>query len=42
MDGETPDVIKCNTQRRAAAQAELETLTDDRALIDSMLRTLDD
>ena len=42
IDGENPDVIKCNSQSRAAVQAELATLTDDHAWIDSMLCTLDD
>jgi catechol 2,3-dioxygenase-like lactoylglutathione lyase family enzyme len=41
-DGESPDVITCNTQTRAVARAELETLTDDGAWIDSMLKTLKD
>ena len=41
-DGENPDVMTCNTQTRAVARAELETLTDDQAWIDNMLRTLDD
>ena len=41
-DGENPDVMTCNTQTRAVARAELETLTDDGAWIDSMLKTLKD
>ena len=41
-DGENPDVMTCNTQTRAVARAELETLTDDQTWIDNMLRTLDD
>jgi catechol 2,3-dioxygenase-like lactoylglutathione lyase family enzyme len=41
-DGENPDVMTCNTQTRAVARAELETLTDDQTWIDDMLRTLDD
>ena len=41
-DGENPDVMTCNTQIRAVARAELETLTDDGAWIDSMLKTLKD
>ena len=41
-DAETPDVMKCNTQTRAVARAELETLTDDGAWIDSMLKNLKD
>jgi len=41
-DNENPDVMTCNTQTRAVARAELETLTDDQAWIDNMLRTLDD
>jgi catechol 2,3-dioxygenase-like lactoylglutathione lyase family enzyme len=41
-DGENPDVMTCNTQTRSVARAELETLTDDGAWIDSMLKTLKD
>ncbi len=42
VDAETPDVMKCNTQARAVARAEPETLTDDGAWIDSMLKNLKD
>jgi len=41
-DGENPEIMTCNTQTRAVARAELETLTDDQAWIDKMLCTLDD
>jgi catechol 2,3-dioxygenase-like lactoylglutathione lyase family enzyme len=41
-DGENPDVMTCNTQTRSVARAELETLTDDGAWIDSMVRNLKD
>jgi catechol 2,3-dioxygenase-like lactoylglutathione lyase family enzyme len=41
-DGENPEIVTCNTQTRAVARAELETLTDDQAWIDKMLCTLDD
>ena len=41
-DGENPEIMTCNTQTRAVARAELETLTDDQAWIDKMLWTLDD
>lgn len=42
VDGENPEIVTCNTQTRAVARAELETLTDDQVWIDKMLRTLDD
>jgi catechol 2,3-dioxygenase-like lactoylglutathione lyase family enzyme len=41
-DGENPEIMTRNTQTRAVARAELETLTDDQAWIDKMLCTLDD
>jgi len=41
-DGENPEIMTCNTQTRAVARAELETLTDDQAWIEKMLCTLDD
>jgi catechol 2,3-dioxygenase-like lactoylglutathione lyase family enzyme len=42
VDGENPEIVICNTQARAVARAELETLTDDQAWIGKMLCTLDD
>lgn len=42
VDGENPEIVTCNTQTRAVARAELETLTDDQAWINKMLCTLDD
>ena len=41
-DGESPDVIKCNTQTRAQARVELETLDADPAWVDRMLAPLPD
>lgn len=42
VDGENPNVMTCNTQTRSVVRAELETLTDDGAWINSMLKTLKD
>lgn len=41
-DGEAPDVLGCNTQTRAQARAELETLDADPAWIDRVLSPLPD
>jgi catechol 2,3-dioxygenase-like lactoylglutathione lyase family enzyme len=41
-DGEFPDVMTCNTQTKAQARAELETLDVDPAWVDRMLAPLPD
>ena len=41
-DSESPDVMKCTTQTKALARAELETLDADPAWIDRMLAPLPD
>jgi len=41
-DGEAPDVLACNTQTKAQARAELETLDADAAWIDRVLAPLAD
>ena len=41
-DGEVPDVIACNTQTKAQARTELETLGADAAWVDRMLEAMKD